>query len=121
MLSTIRAGFCAAVVCLWLAGARAAAAQGQAQPPPQVPVVHETVEVVATRTPEPPDEVPLAIEVISGDDLRNRGVTDLRGALALATGVDISPGGDKGPAGAVPEFWGLREFDAFLLVVDDVP
>ena len=29
--------------------------------------------------------------------------------------------GDAGPAGAVPEFWGLREFDAFLLVVDDVP
>ena len=26
-----------------------------------------------------------------------------------------------GPQVPVPEFWGLREFDAFLLVVDDVP
>ena len=34
---------------------------------------------------------------------------------------DIAPGGDGGPASSVPEFWGLREFDAFLLVVDGVP
>ena len=31
------------------------------------------------------------------------------------------PGGDAGPAGSVPALWGLREFDAFLLVVDGVP
>ena len=40
--------------------------------------------------------------------------------LALS-GVDIAPGGDRVPASAVPEFWGLKEFDAFLLVVDDMP
>ena len=42
-------------------------------------------------------------------------------ALALAAGVSVAPGGDNGPAGSVPEIWGLREFDAFLLVVDGVP
>lgn len=79
------------------------------------------VEVVATRIPESPHDVPASIEVISGEDLRARGVSTLRDALSLAAGVAIAPGGDSGPASAVPEFWGLREFDAFLLVVDDVP
>lgn len=81
----------------------------------------DTIEVVATRIPELPSLVPAAIEVITGDELRDRGVTDLRGALALAAGVEISSGGDGGPASAVPAFWGLKEFDAFLLVVDGVP
>ncbi len=119
-----------ALIISTLAVATASMAAAQSQPPPaqpsaptspQVPSIHETVEVVATRTPEAPGEVPIAIETISGDELRSRGVTDLRGALALATGVSIAPGGDGGPASAVPEFWGLKEFDAFLLVVDDVP
>ncbi len=79
------------------------------------------IEVVATKIPEAPDEVPSALEVISGDDLRSRGATDLATALSLAAGVEIGPGGDGGPASSVPEFWGLREFDAFLLVVDGVP
>ena len=58
---------------------------------------------------------------MSGDTLRALGAGNLRDALSLAAGVDVAPGGDAGPAGSVPEFWGLREFDAFLLVVDDVP
>lgn len=85
------------------------------------PVVIKKVEVVATRVAEAPHDVPASIEVISGDDLRARGAASLRDALSLAAGVAIAPGGDAGPASAVPEFWGLREFDAFLLVVDDVP
>jgi iron complex outermembrane receptor protein len=79
------------------------------------------VEIVATRIPEAPHDVSASIEVISGSDLRARGVRTLRDALSLAAGVAIAPGGDAGPASAVPEFWGLREFDAFLLVVDGVP
>jgi len=79
------------------------------------------VEVVATRMPEAPHDVPASVEVIAGSDLRARGVRNLREALALATGVSIAPGGDGGPAASVPEFWGLREFDAFLLVVDGIP
>jgi len=61
------------------------------------------------------------ITIVTGEDLRARGVNDLRTALALVAGVDVAPGGDTGPAGSVPGMWGLREFDAFLLVVDGVP
>jgi outer membrane receptor protein involved in Fe transport len=86
---------------------------------PEAPV--EAVQVTATREPEPVDHVPASISVVSGEDLRNRGAQDLRTALALVAGVEGSPGGDNGPAGAVPALWGLREADAFLLVVDGVP
>jgi outer membrane receptor protein involved in Fe transport len=97
---------------LSLAAGRAAAQQPVPLPP---------LEVVATRIPHPTHEVPASIEVLRGSDLRARGATSLRDALALAAGVAIAPGGDGGPAGSVPEFWGLREFDAFLLVVDGIP
>lgn len=99
-------------------------AYAQTSPPaaPQnLPTVHERIEVTATRLPESPDTVPAAIEVFTGDELKIRGVRDLRSALALAIGVEIAPGGDGGPASAVPALWGLKEFDAFLLVVDGVP
>ncbi|HET9637203.1 MAG TPA: TonB-dependent receptor [Gemmatimonadaceae bacterium] len=97
------------------------AASVSAQEPQQPPVQIPTVEIVATRIPEAPHNVPASIEVISGSDLRARGARSLSDALSLATGVAIAPGGDAGPASSVPEFWGLREFDAFLLVVDGVP
>ena len=80
-----------------------------------------TVEVTATRFPEDPVKVPASVTVLTGKDLADRGVTDLRSALALVAGVNIAPGGDAGPAASIPEFWGLKEFDAFLLVVDGVP
>ncbi len=86
-----------------------------------MPTVQQTVEVTATRTPENPEKVPTGIQVFSGDELTARGASDLRSALALATGVEIAPGGDAGPASAVPGFWGLKELDAFLLVVDGIP
>ncbi|HEX5043860.1 MAG TPA: TonB-dependent receptor [Candidatus Polarisedimenticolaceae bacterium] len=81
----------------------------------------EHVEVTATKVPEDPAEVPQSITVVSGQDLRDRGATDLRSALFLVSGVDIAPGSDAGPAGSVPALWGLKEFDAFLLVLDGVP
>src|SRR5437762_13499159 len=93
-------------VLLLLIAAPLGFAQGQPASPSQVPTIRERVEVIATRLPETPDEVPVAIEVITGEELRNRGVTDLKSALALATGIDLSPGGDGGPASAVPELWG---------------
>src|SRR4029079_13006778 len=98
------------------------AAQTPTAPPPQKPpVIQEKVALVATKGPEAPHDVPASIEVLTGDELRARGATSLRDALSLAAGVAIAPGGDGGPASAVPEFWGLREFDAFLLVVDGIP
>src|SRR5438105_6409072 len=89
--------------------------------PQQPPIVIAPVQVVATRRTEASHDVTASIEVISGSDLRARGVKSLKDALALAAGIAIAPGSDAGPASAVPEFWGLREFDAFLLVVDGVP
>src|SRR6185369_702722 len=80
-----------------------------------------TVEVTTSKLAEPVDQTPAMISVISGEELRARGVVDLRTALSLVAGVDIAPGGDAGPAGSVPGMWGLREFDAFLLVVDGIP
>lgn len=81
----------------------------------------KAVVVTATRFPEPSDRVPAAISVVSGEELRERGATDMATALSLVSGIEAPPGGDAGPSSAVPSFWGLHEFDAFLLVVDDVP
>jgi iron complex outermembrane receptor protein len=88
---------------------------------PVVPPQHETIEVTATRVAEDVLIVPASVTVIDGDDLRSRNATDLASALSTVAGLSIAPGGEGGPAGAVPEIWGLREFDAFLLVVDGVP
>ena len=85
------------------------------------PWLNERIEVTATRVPEPVDDVPASISVVTGEELRARGAIDLRTALALFAGVEGSSGGDGGPAGTVPSLWGLREADAFLLVVDNVP
>src|SRR6266550_30786 len=81
----------------------------------------EYVEVTAKGLREQAEDAPAMVTVVSGEDARARNADDLRSALAGVAGVDVAPGGDNGPASAVPEFWGLREFDAFLLVVDDVP
>jgi outer membrane receptor protein involved in Fe transport len=88
----------------------------------QVPASEpETIEVTATRLPEAVSTVPASVTVITGADLRERGVRTLAEALSLVPGVEAPPGGDAGPASAVPSFLGLHEFDAFLLVVDGVP
>jgi len=108
-------------VLLSYAAAQTTDATAESAAQQQLPTVRESVEVTATRVPEDPGQVPAAIEVFERDELTSRGATDLRSALSLATGVEIAPGGDAGPAGSVPAFWGLKEFDAFLLVVDGVP
>lgn len=93
----------------------------QKQDKEKLPTVHERVEVTTTRLPEKPEEDPAPIEVLTGDELRARGARDLRTAMSPAVGIEIAPGGDAGPASSVPDFWGLKEFDAFLLVVDGIP
>jgi outer membrane receptor protein involved in Fe transport len=89
--------------------------------PAAAAVPTERVEVTATRLPESTDVLPGFLTVVTGDELMQRGARDLQSALALVGGVGIAPGGDGGPASSVPEFLGLREFDAFLLTVDGVP
>jgi outer membrane receptor protein involved in Fe transport len=88
--------------------------------PPKVTDL-ERVEVTATKTPEPVDQTSAMIDIVDGDDLKNRGASNMASALALVPGVEAPAGGDAGPSGAVPSFWGLHEFDAFLLVIDGVP
>src|SRR5690349_11629627 len=78
----------------------------------------EPVEVTTAKIPVPLRDSASTITIVSGDELQARGAYDLRTALSLVAGVDIAPGGDGGPASSVPALWGLREFDAFLLVVD---
>ena len=80
-----------------------------------------TVQVTATPMPEHLDTVPQSVDVITRDQLTALGAKDLHSALVLVAGLDVAPGGDHGPASAIPEFQGLREFDAFLLLVDGVP
>jgi len=79
------------------------------------------VEVTTSKIPLALDAVAADVTVVTGAELRARGANDLRTALSLVAGVDIAPGGDGGPASSVPALWGLREFDAFLLVVDGIP
>jgi len=81
----------------------------------------DDVVVTATRIPEPADRVPADISVVSGKELVDRGASNMASALSLVPGVEAPAGGDAGPSSAVPAFWGLHEFDAFLLVVDGVP
>src|SRR5581483_9229866 len=69
---------------------RAFAQTPATSPAPQDPVtVQVTVQVTATRFGEPVEEVPGAISVVTGDEMRARGVTDLRTALALLGGVSV--------------------------------
>jgi len=81
----------------------------------------EQIVVTATRVPEANDRVPADTTVVSGSELRARDAWDLQSALSLVPGVEAPAGGDAGPSSSVPSFWGLHEFDAFLLVVDNVP
>jgi len=80
-----------------------------------------SVQVTATRFGEPIQQVPGAISVVTGDEIRARGATDLRTALSLLGGVSVAPGGDAGPAGAVPGLLGVREVDDMLLLIDGIP
>ncbi|HZR36901.1 MAG TPA: TonB-dependent receptor [Nevskia sp.] len=98
----------------------AAAAQAQTVPGPGVSQL-DLVQVTADRFAEPVQEVPSSIEVITAEEMRARGVNDLRTALSLVGGVYVAPGGDQGPGAAVPGLLGQREVDDLLLLVDGVP
>lgn len=103
---------CIAVACVF--GALAALSSAEADS------LH-TIIVTATRTPEPEGRIPIDVSVVSGKTLRALAAHEMARALSLVPGVEAPPGGDAGPSSAVPAFWGLHEFDAFLLVVDGVP
>ena len=81
----------------------------------------DEVVITATRIAEPVARIPADIAVVAAAELVARDATNMADMLGLVPGVEAPPGGDAGPSGAVPSFWGLHEFDAFLLVVDGVP
>ena len=89
--------------------------------PDPAPSRIDVVQVTATRFSEPVQEVPVSMTIVTHDDLLARGANDLRTALALVSGAGVAPGGDAGPASAVPGLLGTREADDFLLLIDDVP
>lgn len=95
-------------------------APGFAQTALQQPQIEQVV-VTATRIPEANDRVPADTSVVTGAELRARDAWDLQTSLALVPGVEAPAGGDAGPSSSVPSFWGLHEFDAFLLVEDGIP
>ena len=95
--------------------------QQRQEPPPDPVTFQDTVQVTATRFGEPVAEVPGSISVVTGEEIRARGATDLRTALALLGGVSVAPGGDAGPAAAVPGLLGVREVDDLLLLIDGIP
>jgi len=96
-------------------------AQQAVEPPPLTGSRLDVVEVTSSRFSHSVQEAPDSVTVVTGDDLRDRGATDLRSALALMAGVSVYPGGDAGPAGAAPSILGRSEADDFLLLVDGVP
>src|SRR5882724_12990718 len=99
MLALITLFFCASIVPATAQSGTTTTTQtttsGSSQTSTQkIPTVRESVEVTATRIPEDPQEVPTAIEVFSGEELRARGAKDLQSALSSAIGLEIAPGGD---------------------------
>lgn len=85
------------------------------------PIPSDYIEVTATKIEEDLVSVPASVTVLTREQLERTGARDLSTALANVAGVAVARGGDAGPAGSIPELWGLREADAFLLIVDGVP
>ncbi len=116
-----RGGFRQCILCsfIFLGAHKSTAASEARDAPTEGP--SGVLTVTATRIPEPIDQIPADISVVPGDELRARDARGMSSALNLVSGVEAPAGGDAGPSSAVPAFWGLHEFDAFLLVTDEVP
>jgi outer membrane receptor protein involved in Fe transport len=83
--------------------------------------VNENVVVSATKVEEDPLEVPAAVTVITGAELRARGVTSLPEALSTVGGMEAFDSSDAGSGIPNIGLWGLKEFDAYLVEIDGVP
>lgn len=73
----------------------------------------DEVVVTATMTEETVKDTPVAVEVITEEDIRALGAQDLRSALALATNVDLNEAGMTGNALSVR---GMNTYHTLLLV-----
>ncbi|HEY2796334.1 MAG TPA: TonB-dependent receptor [Thermoanaerobaculia bacterium] len=101
---------------------RAAAEAGAAPTPAPTPApVNENVVVSANRDSTPEAEIPGAVTVVTGEELKQRNVTNLADAIQDVVGLDTGMGSDNGPRQPNVGLWGLKEFDALLFMVDGVP
>ncbi|MGH9441690.1 MAG: TonB-dependent receptor [Thermoanaerobaculia bacterium] len=100
-----------------------AVALAQTTPDPGQPsaAVSETVVVSATRGPEIETEIPGQATVLTGDELRRENVKTVAEALQDVVGLDTGEGSDNGSHQPNIGLWGLKEFDALLVMVDGVP
>jgi len=112
---------CAPATAAQPAQSAASSQNPQTQTTDQPPRFDTAITVTTNRTEQKQIEVPSSIAQISGAELQARGVTTLADALSLLPGLEISHGGDDGPQMAGVALWGLREFDAYALMVDGVP
>ncbi|MEO8191618.1 MAG: TonB-dependent receptor, partial [Acidobacteriota bacterium] len=96
-------------------------AQAQVAGGSSVPATQEQIVVSATRLPELETEIPGQATVITGEQLRRENVKTLAEALQDVVGIDTGQGSDNG--GRLPNIgmWGLKEFDALLIMVDGMP
>lgn len=82
-------------------------------------VALERLIVTATRRPLPAEAVPAAVTVLSGDDLRARGVRMLADALRLTPGTPVAQTGSFG--GLTSLYMRGGESDYVQVLVDGVP
>src|SRR5437016_14191735 len=59
------------------------------------------ITVTATRVPEPVDQIPVSISVVSGRELRARDAWEMASALSGVSGVEAPAGGDAGPSSEI--------------------
>jgi iron complex outermembrane recepter protein len=90
-------------------------------PQPGAPAVNESVIVSADRGPETELEIPGEATVVTGEQLRQRGVTNLADGIQDVMGIDTGMGSDNGSRQPNVGIWGLKEFDALLFMVDGIP
>jgi outer membrane receptor protein involved in Fe transport len=104
------------------AGRLAARAQSPTPTPQPTPApVNESIVVSASRGPETELEIPGEATVVTGEQLRARGVTNLADGIQDVMGIDTGMGSDNGSRQPNVGIWGLKEFDALLFMVDGVP
>lgn len=79
------------------------------------------IVVSATKSHKNALDVPNAVEVVTGRELRMKGAHTLADALIDVAGVETGGGSDNGSRLPNIGLWGLKEFDALLITVDGVP
>src|SRR5690242_13627793 len=77
--------------------AQAGASSTPPAPTPTPRSVNESVVVSANRANTPETEIPGEVTVVTGEELKQRNVTNLADAIQDVVGVDTGMGSDNGP------------------------